>query len=74
MNWVAFWIILGFTLGNLSGMGLFHWTYKKQHPEPGYWKDDVEFWLFTTICTFAGISYLMVRAFTGIKKLIDRLK
>lgn len=56
---------------NMAGMCLFHYKHHKQHPESGYWKDDVEFWLFTVLCFIAGVAYLMINAITSVKNFID---
>ena len=71
MDWVIFWVLLGFCIGNLTGFGL--WLYEYTHEEHKVkWYKNGKFWLWIFYLLLFGIAYAIIKLVQYIVDLIRR--
>ena len=68
MNWVIFWVLFGFFIGNMVGLALFHYFHKKEQPLDGTKGAKIEFGIFTALMFLIGSAYLLMVPIKLLKK------
>ena len=71
MNWVVFFVLLAFGLGNITGLAL--WLYQYTHEKHvAKWYKDKTFWLWVPYLIVAGSAYAVLRLILYIVDLIRK--
>ncbi len=71
MNWVVFFVLLGFGLGNLVGLGLWLNEYIHESHKTVWYKDG-KFWLWFFYLLVVGIAYAVIKLIQYIAGLIRK--